>query len=560
MAAEPTRDLPYLVIVDDDPTVLAAARRDVRARYGKDYEVVAARSGDEGADLVRELKRRGAEVALLMVDQRMPGKTGIELLREANPIYPAARKVLLTAFSDTAVAIQAINEVGLHHYFVKPWHPPEDRLYPVLDELLEDWRAEQSPPSRDVVRVLSHRWSAAGAEVKEFLAGNRVPYRMLDLDRDSEAKSLLAAFDEEPSLPAVVFPDGTVMGRPTARELAEKLGFKVTASGDRVHDLVIIGAGPAGLAAAVYGSSEGLDTVLVERFAVGGQAGTSSRIENYLGFPAGISGTELARKALDQALKFNTQVLTAVEAQAIRLEEPIRNVCLEDGTELRARAVLITTGMTVKMVDRPGFERLHNAGVYYGAAGSEVSSYRDEDVAVLGGANSAGQAALKLSSVARSVKMIVRADDLSAKMSAYLVDQIEATPNIEVLAACEVLEAEGDEHLTGIVVHDRATGEKVRHAVTGLFIFIGAIPHSDFVKGVVELNDAGFILTGPDLITDGKPPPSWPLKRSPYMLETSVPGIFAAGDVRQGSIRRVAAAVGAGAASLTFIHEYLSTV
>lgn len=560
MGTSPTQSRPFLVLVDDDPTVLSAAQRDMRARYAEKYDVVTAGSGEAGLELARELKRRGSEVAVFMVDQRMPGMNGIEMLRQTSPIYPYARRVLLTAFSDTSVAIQGINQVGLHHYFVKPWHPPEERLYPILDELLDDWRAESPPQSHEVARVLSHRWSARGAEVKEFLAGNRVPYRMLDLDRDSEARELLAAFDQEPALPAVVFEDGSVLGRPTARELAEKLGFTVTTSGDRVHDLVIVGAGPAGLAAAVYASSEGLDTVLVERFAAGGQAGTSSMIENYLGFPQGVSGSDLARKALDQALKFKTEVLTAAEARSIRLEEPIRNVCLEDQTELRSRAVLITTGMNVKTIDRPGFDRLHNSGVYYGAAGSEVNSYEDEDVVVVGGANSAGQAALKLSTVARSVKMVVRGEALSAKMSAYLVDQIETTPSIQVLTASEVLEAEGDSHLTGIVVQDRKTGEKVRHSATGMFIFIGAIPHSDLVRGVVELNEAGFILTGPDLIVDGKPPPSWPLKRSPYMLETSVPGIFAAGDVRQGSIRRVAAAAGAGAASLTFIHEYLSTV
>lgn len=549
-----------MVLVDDDPNVLGAVVRDVRARYGEDYEIVSASSGNQALELVKELKRRGSEVALILADQRMPGMSGIELFGHTNEIYPRARRVLLTAFSDTSVAIQGINEVGLHHYFVKPWHPPEERLYPTIDELLDDWVATRPPSGDDVVRVIGHRWSALSAQLKDFLAGNRIPYRFLDLDREEEARELLATLDEEPALPAVVLTDGTILGRPSARQLAEKAGMRVAATDVRVHDLVIIGAGPAGLGAAVYGSSEGLDTVVAERWAVGGQAGTSSRIENYLGFPSGISGSDLARKALDQARKFNTEVLTPAEAVAIRLEEPIRAVCLADGTELRARSVLVTTGMTVRSMDVPGFERLRGQGIYYGAAPSEVSLFKKEKVFVVGGANSAGQAALKLAQQADQVTMVVRAPSLSEKMSAYLVDQIAATPNIDVLTSSEVIEAQGEEHLTGVVVKDLETGENATLPASGMFLLIGAIPHTDFLRGVVELNPSGFVLTGPDLIHEGKPPAGWPLRRLPFMLETSVPGIFAAGDVRQGSIRRVAAAVGSGAASLTFIHEYLSTV
>lgn len=560
MTTPPPQNRPFMVLVDDDPTVLRAVVRDVRARYGENYEIVSAPSGDQALELIRELKRRGAEVALILADQRMPGVTGIELFRHTNDLYPRARRVLLTAFSDTSVAIQGINDVGLHHYFVKPWHPPEERLYPTIDELLEDWVASRPPAGEEVVRVIGHRWSALGSQIKEFLAGNRVPYRMLDLDRDREAVELLAALDPEPALPAVVLPDGTVLARPSTRELAEGIGLTVTASGSRVHDLVIIGAGPAGLAAAVYGSSEGLDTVVVERWTVGGQAGSSSRIENYLGFPSGVSGGDLAQRALTQALKFHTEVLTAAEAVAIRLEEPIRNVCLNDGTELRARAVLVATGMTVKSLDVPGFERLWGAGVYYGTTTSEAANFKGERVFVVGGANSAGQAAIKLAQYASNVTIVVRATDLAARMSAYLIDQILATPNIDVMTSSEVVGAEGDDHLTAVVILDNRTGEKMTLPASGLFILIGAVPHTDFIRDVVEVNEAGFIRTGPDLIVDGKPPAGWPLRRLPYMLETSVPGIFAAGDVRNGSIRRVAAAVGSGAASLTFIHEYLSTV
>ncbi|HEX2155152.1 MAG TPA: FAD-dependent oxidoreductase [Acidimicrobiia bacterium] len=556
----PRTSRPFMVLADDDPSVLSAIERDMRNRYAESYDIVSAPTGESALDLARELKRRGAEVALFLVDQRMPGMNGLELLQESQKLFPDSRRVLLTAFSETSVAIQAINEVGLHHYLVKPWHPPEEELYPTLDDLLADWQANRPPPTDHLVRVLGHRWSPVGSQIKEFLAGNRVPYRFLDLDRDSEAEELLAALDPDAALPAVVLPDGAVLPRPSARELAERTGLTVAATGVRVHDLVILGAGPAGLAAAVYGSSEGLDTVVVERWTVGGQAGTSSRIENYLGFPGGISGSELARKAHDQALRFNAEILAAAEAVAIRREEPISAVCLADGTELRARSVLVATGMTQRTIQAPGFERLTGAGVYYGATNSEISSFKGERAFVVGGANSAGQAAVKLASVAESVTIVVRASDLAAKMSAYLVDQIASTSNIHLMTDAEVVKAEGDDRLTAVVVRNNVTGEETTHPASGMFILIGAVPHTEFLKGVVELNESGFVLTGPDLVSDGKPPPGWHLKRLPYMLETSAPGIFAAGDVRNGSIRRVAAAVGSGAASVTFIHEYLSTV
>ncbi len=548
-----------MVLVDDDPAVLASIERDMKSRFSGDYLVVAASSGREGIEVVRKLKLRDQDVALLLVDQRMPDMTGIEFLEGAKALFPEARRVLLTAYSDTSVAIQGINHVGLHHYLVKPWHPPEENLYPVLEDLLDDWWAGRFPTS-GVVRVIGHRWSALGSEIKEFLAGNRVPYRFLDLDRDVEARELLAVLDPEPALPAVVLADGEVLARPSVRQVAESIGLVVAAAESRVHDLVIIGAGPAGLAAAVYGSSEGLDTVVVERWTVGGQAGSSSFIENYLGFPAGISGAELSRRADAQARRFNAEILTAVEAVDIRLEEPTRVVSLADGTELWARSVLIATGMTVRTIEAPGFDKLRGAGVFYGATASEASGMKGEQVLVVGGANSAGQAAIMLARHAEKVTLVVRSESPAWGMSAYLADQVLATPNIEVLTGHQVVEAEGDDHLTGVAVADIATGERSCRPATGMFIFIGAVPHTDFLRGTVELNEDGFVLTGPDLVRDGRPPSGWPLKRMPFMLETSVPGIFAAGDVRNGSIRRVAAAVGAGSASLTFIHEYLSTV
>lgn len=560
MTSNPPSTRPFLILVDDDPAVLGAVERDMRSRYGEDYAVLCSDSGPAAVQLVKDLKRRGSEVALFLVDQRMPLMTGLEFLTEVREIYPAARRVLLTAFSDTSVAIQGINQIGLHHYLVKPWHPPEEKLYPTIDEQLNDWNMARPPVGEEVVRVLGHRWSSLGTQIKEFLAGNGVPYRYLDLDRDEEARELIAALDEEPALPAVVFPDGSVLARPTARQLADKTGLATAATGTRVHDLIIIGAGPAGLAAAVYGSSEGLDTVVIERWAIGGQAGTSARIENYLGFPGGISGSELAQRAFAQARRFNAEILTAVEATEIRLEEPTRVVMLGDGTELRARSVLIATGMTIRTIDAPGFEKLRGAGVYYGATRSEAANFKGENVLVVGGANSAGQAALMLAQHAAKVTIAVRAASLSEKMSAYLIDQINATDNIEVLTGTEIVEAAGEEHLTEVTVADRDSGERRMLPVSGMFLFIGAVPHTDFLRGLVRLNEAGFVLTGPDLVTGGAPPPGWPLKRLPYMLETSVPGIFAAGDVKHGSIRRVAAAVGAGSASLTFVHEYLASV
>ncbi len=546
---------PIILAVDDDPPVLASVQRDLRSRYAETYRVMAAPGGPQGLSIVEELKRRGDNVALFLVDQRMPEIEGIDLLERALPFFPNAKRVLLTAYADTEAAITAINKVGLDHYLMKPWDPPEDTLYPVLDDLLSDWLAS-NPPSFDGIRILGQRWSPLTYELKDFLALNRIPYRFLDVERESEAVALLEALGDV-ELPAVTFPDGSSLSRPDRTTMAERIGMQVTAGAD-LYDLTIIGAGPAGLAAAVYGASEGLRTAVVERQATGGQAGTSSRIENYLGFPNGISGSDLARRAHAQARKFGAEVLTAVEATGIRVDGPMKVVELSNGTEITSKAVLITSGMTVRKLNVPGYERFSGAGVYYGASVSEAAHFQDDEVFVIGGANSAGQGAMMFSRFASKVTMVVRADSLGEKMSQYLVDQIEATPNIEVLTGTQVIEVLGDDHVEQIVL--KTDGQQRSVPAAGIFIFVGAVPHTAFLEGVVAMNRQGFILTGSDLMVDGKRPKGWPLDRDPYLQETSVPGIFAAGDVRHGVIRRVASAVGQGSVCISFIHEYLASI
>ncbi len=552
--SEPRR--PAIIAVDDDPHVLAEVRRDLRARYGRDYRVVGADGGEAALDVVRELGRRGEDVALFVVDQRMPGMTGTEFLLAAREHQPDARRLLLTAYADTAAAIQSINEVGLDHYMMKPWDPPEDTLYPVVDELLDDWMASRPAPFHGV-RVLGARWDAATHDVKDFLARNQIPYRFVDVERDPAAPPLLDAVEEAAHLPVVLLADGTALSDPTSGELASAVGLAGDARA-RFYDLIVLGAGPAGLAAAVYGASEGLDVAVLERAATGGQAGTSSRIENYLGFPNGISGADLARRATAQAMRLGAEILRPLEVSGVHVDGPARTVELSDGRSLAAHALLIATGMRVRPLDAEGFDRLTGSGVYYGATLPEAAAYRDERVVVVGGANSAGQAAMMFSRFAAEVLVVVRSSDLSQRMSRYLVDQVGATDNIRVLTSTQVAGVEGDGHLETVVL-DTPEGRRVEE-VTGLFVFVGAVPHTDFLQGVVQLTERGFVPTGPDITGDGTRPRHWPLDRDPFLLETSVPGIFAAGDVREGAVRRVASAVGQGSVVVSFVHRYLETV
>ena len=549
---------PVILAVDDDPQVRAAVRGDLQGRYARDYRVVIAEGGPEALEVVEELHRRGDEVALFLVDERMPEVTGTQLLLQAREHFPEARKVLLTAYADTDAAIRSINEVGLDHYLLKPWAPPEDHLYPVLDDLLDDWIAGRPAPF-DGIRIVGARWSATTHDLKDFLASNQVPYRFLDIDRDAEATSLLATLDaENPVLPVVFFPDGTSATHPDPLALADRIGLQARASAP-FYDLTIVGAGPAGLAGAVYGASEGLRVAVLERHATGGQAGTSSRIENYLGFPNGVSGSDLARRATAQARRLGAEILSPVEVTGLEVGENTRTVHLTDGSSVISRAVLIASGMKVRRLDVPGYDRLTGAGVYYGATLAEASSYRGERVIVVGGANSAGQAAVMLARFAKEVVIAIRANSIDEGMSRYLVDQIQATPNIRVLVSTEVVGALGDTHLEQAELR-HADGETLTMDVTGIFIFVGAVPYSDFVEGVVARNPQGFILTGPDITGDGSRPKGWRLDRDPYLLECSVPGIFAAGDVRNGAVRRVASAVGQGAICISFVHQYLASV
>jgi thioredoxin reductase (NADPH) len=550
---------PIILTVDDEPQVLNAVERDLRQHYGGDYRILKAGSGADALDAVKQLKQRNSPLALFLVDQRMPYMSGTEFLAEAQQFYPEARKVLLTAYADTEAAIDSINTLGLDYYLMKPWDPPEDTLYPVLDDLLSDWLANVPLPY-DGIRVAGTLWSPSSHHVKDFLARNRIPYQWLDIDNDPEAEELVkSATGDQVQLPIVFFPDGKVLVNPENRALAEMCGLQTQAT-QPFYDLIIVGGGPAGLGAAVYGASEGLRTLMIEREATGGQAGTSSRIENYLGFPKGLSGADLARRATAQATRLGAEILTAVDATRVRVEDPYRYVTLSDGTELACRALVISTGVTVRRLKTPGIEELTAAGVYYGAALTEAAYYRDQPVFVAGGANSAGQAAMFFSRYASKVTMLVRASSLEKGMSQYLVDQIYGTDNIEVLLRTEVAEAHGEDRLGALTTINNDTGEKQTVPAAALFIFVGAAAHTELLDGVVERNSAGFVVTGHDLTRGGRRPEGWRMKRDPYLLETSVPGIFAAGDVRQGAVRRVATAVGEGAMAVSFVHQYLKTV
>ncbi len=550
---------PVILAVDDDPQVLRAVERDLRRRYAREYRVLRADSGESALDTLGKLKLRGDPLALFLVDQRMPKMTGVEFLEEAIGQFPDAKRALLTAYSDTEAAIRAINDVGLDYYLQKPWDPPDQNLYPSLDELLADWRADYRPPFEGI-RVVGDRWSPESHRTRDFLARNRVPYRWMDVEGSEEARQVVANADHgTPTLPLVVYEDGSYGEAPENREIAEKIGLQTRAE-QQFYDLVIVGGGPSGLAAAVYGASEGLNTVLVEREAPGGQAGTSSRIENYLGFPRGLSGADLARRAVDQARRFEVEILTPQEVGGVRVEDPYRIVTLTDGTEISCYALIVTTGVSYRRLDVPGEDRLIGRGVYYGAAQTEAFSCKDEDVYIVGGANSAGQAAMFFSGQARKVSLLCRSDDLRKSMSEYLVKQIEDRENIEVLTNSSVSAVEGGEHLEEVSISNSATGETETVPANSLFIFIGAAPKTGWLDGVVERDKRGFILSGPDLMSGGKRPKGWRPDRDPFLLETSVPGIFVAGDVRHGSIKRCASAVGEGSIAVQFVHQYLTEV
>ena len=557
---------PIILTVDDEEQVRNAVERDLRRQYRREFRVIKTSSGDEALDTSRQLRDRNDVVALFLADQRMPGMGGTEFLAEAKEVFPEARKVLLTAYADTEAAIRAINEVGVDHYLMKPWDPPEEKLYPVLDDLLSDWQATASLPY-DGIRVAGTLWSPNSHRIKDFLSRSQIPYQWVDIEQDETGRQQVDAANEaaEPNgdgggrrLPVVFFPDGAAMIDPSLAELAERVGHSTHAS-TASYDLLVVGAGPAGLAAAVYGASEGLHTLLVDMETTGGQAGTSSRIENYLGFPKGLSGADLARRATAQARRLGAEILTAKEVTGIRVEDNYRIATCSDGSEVSCKALVLATGVAVKRLDLPGVEELTGAGVYYGAALSEAASYRDRHVFVIGGANSAGQGAVFLANYASKVTMLVRSS-LAKSMSQYLIDQIEATPNIEVLLATEVERVDGGDYLESITYKNNDTGESHTEETPAVFIFIGAQPHTEIVQGVVMLNEAGFVLTGPDLVVNHMRPAGWGLERYPYLMETSVPGVFAAGDVRHGVIRRVASAVGQGSAVVSFVHQYLKTV
>jgi thioredoxin reductase (NADPH) len=548
---------PAVLLVDDDTEVLRAVGRDVRRRFGSVYRVLQAGSGEEALEALRQLRLRGEPAALLLADQRMPRMSGVEFLEQARPLFPDAKRALLTAYADTEAAIRAINSAHIHYYLQKPWDPPEEKLYPILDEMLEEWWAGYRPPFEGV-RIFGHRWSPEAHRLKDFLARNLVPYQWLDVESMPEAGRLLEQTGlAGAALPLVLFPNGNHLAAATVPDVADRVGLNTRAQ-QRFYPLVIVGGGPAGLAAAVYAASEGVGTLLVEQDAPGGQAGQSSRIENYLGFPAGISGGELARRAAAQARKFGAEILSPQRVCGIHVDGPIRRLQLEGGSEVACHALLIATGVSYTRLPVPGADALAGAGIYYGAAAAEARECAQEDVYVVGAGNSAGQAALHFAQHARRVTMLVRGGGLAATMSQYLIDQIAATPNIVVRTRIEIAEAQGSQHLEGVVLRDRATGQTEEVPASRVFIFIGAQPHTDWLESVVARDSHGFLLTGTDLAGGGARPKGWLPDRDPFLLETSVPGIFAAGDVRHGSMKRVASGVGEGAMAVSFVHQYLA--
>ena len=552
---------PILLSVDDDSDVLRAIERDLRSQYGAEYRVIGSDSPEGALELLKQLKVRNDSVALLLADQRMPRMDGVEFLRQAMGIFPMAKRALLTAYADTNAAISAINQASINFFFLKPWDPPAEHLYPQLDDLLDDWQASYRPTFQGI-RVLGTRWSPRSYELRDFLARNRVPYQWTDVElsaNDPETKQLLEVLGPEAAnLPVVLFPDGTKLLEGAPAEVAQKVGLRTRAQTD-FYDLAIVGGGPAGLAAAVYGASEGLHTVMIEREAPGGQAGMSSRIENYLGFPTGLSGADLARRAVVQAQRFGVEIL-AQEVVGVRAEGPYRIIKMVDGNEISCHALMIATGVQWRRLEAPGVDRLQGAGIYYGGGATEALSCKGEIVYVVGGANSAGQAAMNFAKYAERVIILVRGESLSSTMSQYLIDQVKETPNIQLWTHASLSEAHGETHLEEISVLCSDTGKIERVPASAMFIFIGALPQTDWLASIVERDERGFLLTGPDLMRDGQRPKGWAPDRDPFLLETNVPGIFAVGDVRHGSIKRVASGVGEGSVGVQYIHQYLSKV
>jgi thioredoxin reductase (NADPH) len=557
-----TSPRPVLLSVDDDRDVLRSVERDLRSRYGDRYRVLPAESGAAALELLRRLRQRGDPVALMLVDQRMPQMNGVSFLQEAQLLFPDAKRVLLTAYADTDAAIRAINDARIQHYLLKPWDPPDRELYPVLDDLLGDWQASFRPPFNGI-RILGARWNPRAYEIKDFLARSHIPYQWVDVelaDRDPEVRTLLDSLGPDAvHMPTLLFADGTRLVEPTTEQVAEKIGLRMHAE-EKFYDVVIVGGGPAGLAAAVYGASEGLRTVMIEREAPGGQAGLSSRIENYLGFPSGLSGGDLARRAVAQAKRFGVEILAPQEATGLRVDGSYRYVRLSDGIEIGCHTLLLATGVQWRKLDVDGIERFHGAGVYYGGAITEAMSCEGEDVYIVGGANSAGQAAMYFARYARRVVMLVRGDSLAKSMSQYLIDEIKETPNIHVALSSRITAVHGDARLASISVFCSQSGETEEVPANSVFIFIGALPRTDWLDGVVERDERGFILTGSELMRGGKPPAGWTLERDPLLLEASVPGVFAVGDVRRGSVKRVASGVGEGSVAIQFVHQYLASV
>jgi thioredoxin reductase (NADPH) len=550
---------PIIFSIDDDQQVLRAISRDLKSLYNTDYKIISTTSANEALEALTDLKNSSDTVAMFLVDQRMPEMEGVDFLHKAIKIYPDAKRVLLTAYSDTEAAIKAINDVQLDYYLMKPWNPPEEKLYPVIDDLLDDWQGHYTPDFKGI-KLIGYQFSPKSHEIKDYLAGNLIPYRWFDIETNPEAKTLLEVNNlSNTDLPLIIYEDGSCAAKPTIRQIAEKTGLNPQIKNE-IYDVVIIGAGPAGLAAAVYGSSEGLKTLLIERRAPGGQAGTSSRIENYLGFPAGLSGADLTRRAITQATRLGAEFLSPHEVSEIRLKDGYKTIVLDDGPEIVSRSVVITTGVDYRKLEIKGVENFTGAGIYYGAATTEAAACKGKEVFVIGGGNSAGQAAMYLSKFAKKVYIIIRRDDLTTTMSAYLINQIELSPNIEVLANAEICEVSGNECLEHLVLMNIKTQEKATYNASALYIFIGAKPYTDWIQLDIIKNNKEFIETGRDLTTYDSFPKVWKLKRDPFLLETSCPGIFAAGDVRAGAMNRVASAVGEGSMAISFVHKYLAEV